>query len=373
MRVGLLVYALDRPLTGIGRYTMELGRALCRLEPSVELALLTAGNAGTLVGGGRVPRAPLPGCRLLPGLVTLGNLLIPRAVRRLELDIVHDPTGVTPFLFGAAGARTVVTIHDVIPWSYPGASTRLDALIYRHWLPRVLLRVDAVIADSQATKTDIIRYMRVTSEKIQVVPGGVADSFQPAPASEIDGVRGKYQLPEGYILFVGSVEKRKNLTGLMRACTLLRRMGSLEPVVIAGSAARKYPELQATLRELGLEQDVRLVGYVSEPDLATLYSGARVFVFPSLYEGFGLPPLEAMACGTPVVCSNRSSLPEVVGDAALMVDPDDVEGLAEAMRRVLSDADLREEMRSKGLARARQFPWEHTARATIEVYRQVVA
>lgn len=370
MRIGLIVYALDRPLSGISRYTIELAQAMAALKEESDVMLLRAGGIGPLANNG-FQSVSLAGCRLLPSLMTLGNVVIPLMARRLGLDVIHDPTGVTPFLFGASNACTVVTVHDVFAWSCPGTSTLLDTLIYHHWLPRVLPRVNVVITDSQTSKTDISRYLHVPISNISVIPLAVNSLYRPALQVDVAAIRSHHGLPEGYILFLGSIEKRKNLRGLLRAYACLRRMGELRLLVIAGVGRWKYTMIMETLRELDLEQYVIFTGYVPDADLPALYTGADLFVFPSLYEGFGLPPLEAMACGTPVVCSNIASLPEVVGDAAITVDPYDVEGLAEAMHRVLTDADLQEKLRKRGLEQARQFTWERTARETTAVYREV--
>jgi len=375
MRVGIIGYGIDTPVrasTGIGRYTLELLRALAAVRPRLEVMLLTPGAPGPLAGENGVQWVRLPGCRLLPALVTLGNLLIPWMARRKRLDVVHDPTGATPFLLGAGGARSVVTIHDVFAWSCPGHSTPLDTLLYRHWLPRVLPRVDAVITDSETSRADIVDYLSIPADRVEVIYPGVSTTYHPMPADEAAQIAARYSLPAGYILFVGSVEERKNLRRLLHACARLWQAGERRPLVVVGARRWKHSRIMQAMRELDLGQHVIFTGYVSEADLPALYSAADLFVFPSLYEGFGLPPLEAMACGTPVVCSNAASLPEVVGDAAIMVDPYDVEGLAEAMRRVLADADLREELRVKGLARAKHFSWEKAARETIEVYHQAL-
>ncbi|MGC8787518.1 MAG: glycosyltransferase family 4 protein, partial [Anaerolineae bacterium] len=347
MRIGLLAYGLDRPLSGISRYTVELTRTLAALPGGHEVHLLAAGGVGSLAQetGSRV--ASLPSCSRLPGLVTLGNVLIPRGARRLQVNIVHDPTGVTPFLFGADGAKTVVTIHDVFAWSCPGHSTWSDMLIYRYWLPRVLPRVDAVIAVSQTSRTDIVNHLRIPHSQVHVIYEGVDTHYHPISSEEAAQTASRYGLPKRYILFVGSVEERKNLRRLLQACARLWQGSEVCPLVVVGPHKWKYRRILQTVEELGISKRVIFTGYVPDEALPALYSGADLFVFPSLYEGFGLPPLEAMACGTPVVCSKASSLPEVVGDAALMVDPYDVEALAEAMHRVLSDAVLREEQRGK--------------------------
>jgi glycosyltransferase involved in cell wall biosynthesis len=364
---------LDRPLAGIGRYTLQLGKALLTLQDRLEIVLLTAGGAGALAGQNGTRYVPLSGCRLLPGLMTLGNVLIPRLAKKLELDLFHDPSGVTPLLFGAGRARTVITVHDVFAWSCPGTSNLLDTVIYRHWLPRVLPGVDAVITDSQASKTDISKYLGVPSSKVNVIHLGVDGCFHPVAGELAATVGRSHGLPDRYVLYLGSVEKRKNLSTLLRAYAHLRRLVQVPKLVIVGAKRHRSAGIEEILQELALVEHVLFPGYVPDEDLPALYSGADLFVFPSLYEGFGLPPLEAMACGTPVVTSNVSSLPEVVGDAAITVTPYDVEALAEAMRRVLTDADLRAELREKGLARAKQFTWERCAQETLAVYEQVLA
>ncbi|MBC7260731.1 MAG: glycosyltransferase family 4 protein, partial [Chloroflexi bacterium] len=281
-------------------------------------------------------------------------------------------TGVTPYLSSADGARTVVTVHDVFARSCPGHSTRSDTLLYRYWLPRVLSHVDAVITDSQASKMDLANFLNIPEETVHVIYGGVSTCYHPISSEEAARTASRYDLPKRYILFVGSVEERKNLRRLLQACARLWREGEVRPLVVVGPHKWKYRRILQTVEELGISEHVIFTGYVPDEALPALYSGADLFVFPSLYEGFGLPPLEAIACGTPVVCSNTSSLPEVVGDAALMVDPYDVEALAEAMHRVLSDTALREELRQKGLARAKMFTWERAARETLAVYSCVL-
>ena len=372
MRVGAIAYAFDRPSGGIGRYSRELVRALAVLPDEPGLTLLAAGGVGSLTRPSGVRQLTMRGCGLLPGLVTLGNVAVPRVARRLRLDIVHDPTGVTPFLFGAGEAKTVVTVHDVFAWSCPGNSTLLDTLIYRYWLPGILPRVDAVITDSQASKADIVRYLKVNPAKITVIPLAADAAYRPVGEREVARVCEAYGLPEGYLLYVGSVTRRKNLCHLLQGYAQLKEIGLRHPLVVVGASGWRSTEVARTVEALDLKDTVVFTGYVPDADLPALYTGAELFVFPSLYEGFGLPPLEAMACGTPVITSNVSSLPEVVGDAALTVDPYDVEVIAEAMRQILTDADLREGMRQRGLERAKQFSWERTARETVDVYRKVL-
>jgi alpha-1,3-rhamnosyl/mannosyltransferase len=291
----------------------------------------------------------------------------------MGLDIIHDPSGVAPFLFGAGGARTAVTIHDVFPWVYPATSTLLESLIYRQWLPRILPRVDAVLTDSQASRTDIVEHLKVSPARIRTIPLGVNDAYRPASTRQVSEVASQYGLPDQYLLYLGSTRRHKNLAGLLSAYDRLRGMGPTSPLALVGVTPDECRTLLVqVLGSSALKQSILCLTHVAEADLPALYSGARLLVRPVLYEGFGLPPLEAMACGTPVVCSDVASLPEVVGDAAITVDPTDAEALAGAMHRVLSDRDLHEDLRRRGLDRAAGFTWERTARQTLAVYEEVL-
>ncbi len=389
MRVGLFIPSLDSPLTGVGRYVVEFTRALAALTDGPEIVLLTAGSLGPLANEG-LRRSPLPGSppakllmlgnRLISSLVstritllTLGSCFVPVAARRLGLDIVHDLTNIPPYAFGAGGVRTVVTIHDVISWSHPGTNDWMDDLIQRYWLPRVVPPADAVITVSQTSKAEVVKHLKVPASRVRTVYHGVAPLYHPAAAHDIATIRARYGLPKGYILFVGSANERKNLHLLVDTWARLWREGERRSLVLVGPHSQKRAGIMEKLRRLDIEQHVIFTGYVPETDLPALYSGADLFVYPSSYEGFGLPPLEAMACGSAVVCSNASSLPEVVGDAALTVDPCDQEALLQAMQRLLTDVHLREEFRQRGLERASQFSWERAARETVDVYRKVCA
>lgn len=372
MKVGLITYGLDRPLNGLSRYATELLQALSRLTGEVELILLNAGRvpASSQVDG--IRSIMLPSCRLLPGLLTLGNAMTAIRARQLNLDVVHDPTGVTPFLFGAGGTRIVVTVHDVFAWSSPGMSTMLDAVIYRYWLPCILRRADIVITDSQASRRDIVQFLGVANSRIRVIPLGLSKNYKPVAPTDVMSARARFGLPQNYILFVGSIEKRKNVHGLLQAFAQVKKRNCGHALVIVGARRLSDSAILEALSSLRIEKDVILTGYVPEEDLPALYAGADLFVFPSFYEGFGLPPLEAMACGTPVVTSNVSSLPEVVGDAALTVDPKDIESLAESMYRILADPGLALDLKEKGLRRAARFTWERVARETLNVYSSVL-
>jgi glycosyltransferase involved in cell wall biosynthesis len=378
-RLGFITYGLERARGGIGRYTEELLSALRLLgwQPLV----LQAG------GGGQEGTCAIAG--LLPGLLTVGQAQIAWHAKRNQLGLVHDPTGTMPLML--TGTRRVATIHDVIPYIYPETSTKLDKLIYRLWLPLAVRRLDAIITVSTQSKRDIVRYLPVKSEDVMVISEAAGANYRPLSRAQIQPVLKRYGINFPYLLYVGSLEARKNLPRLLTAYHRVRQ-GQTCPakspssvraasskcprLVIVGARKWKFSPIFETIQRLELEPDVYFTGYVEEEDLPALYNGADLFVFPSLYEGFGLPVLEAMACGVPVITSNSSSLPEVAGDAAILVDPLDCQAIAEAIQRVLFDnqtPNLAAIMREKGLARAKQFSWERTARETIAVYERVLA
>ncbi len=286
------------------------------------------------------------------------------------VDIFHATDHLLPRFFRI---KSVFTLHDLIFLFHPETHKPLNRWFLALMMPRFLRAADAIIAVSECTKRDAVRHYGIPEEKITVIYEGVSPRFRPADPETVRAVRAKYGLPERFILYVGTIEPRKNLTALLEAYAALlsRNTRYAARLVIVGKKGWLYEGFFRRLRELGLEERVHFTGYVPDEDLPALYSAATLFVFPSLYEGFGLPVLEAMACGTPVVCSGTSSLPEVAGDAALLVDPTDIPALAAAMERALTDEALRASLRARGLERARRFTWEEAARQTITIYRSV--
>lgn len=286
---------------------------------------------------------------------------------RRSPDVLFIPAHVLPIIHPRA---SVVTVHDLGYLYYPQAHRLLDRFHLDFSTRYNAQAAIHLIADSQATKRDLVEHYGVDPAKITVVyPGYDSAAFRPVRgAAAIEAVKTRYGIGSEYILFVGTLQPRKNLTRLIEAySSLATRQLKL---VIAGKRGWLYEGIFRQVEELGLERQVVLTGYVTEEDLPTLLSGARLFVLPSLYEGFGLPVLEALACGTPVVCSNASSLPEVVGDAAILVDPLDVEELAAAMERILGNEALQAELIERGLEQARRFSWERCARKTLAVLEE---
>jgi glycosyltransferase involved in cell wall biosynthesis len=280
-------------------------------------------------------------------------------LRRPRPDVLFVPAHVLPL---AHPLPTVVTVHDLGYRYFPDAHPRAQRL-YLDWSTRFSARgATHVIADSQATRADLSSLYGIAAEKITVVYPGRAETLAPADA---DRVRARYGLPAEYLLHVGTLQPRKNLGRLIQAAGALRARWPRLELVLAGRPGWMAEPILAQAREQ--PDRVRILDYVPEADLAGLYSGAQVFVFPSLYEGFGFPVLEAMACGTPVVCSNTSSLPEVAGEAALTVDPADTGALAAAVGRVLDDPSLRAALVAKGKAQVQRFSWARAAAETMQV------
>lgn len=376
MRIAIDYTPAIRQAAGIGRLTRHLMRALTQLETSHTYCLFVAGPLGRDCAEAkgwpahvRLRTTVIPE-RLLTILWHRCRMPLPAECFVGPCDIFHSTDFVLP---PVAKARTLLTVHDLSFLRYPEcAFPRLRAYLAKV-VPRSLKRADHVLADSQATKQDLIELLGVPPDKISVVYGGIEERFTPAADPTGDAlVRQKYGFDQPYIFSVGTLEPRKNYVRLIRAYHRLdQEAGGAPPLVIAGGKGWLYEGIFAEVERLGLGKRVRFLGYVQDADLPALYRGADLFAFPSLYEGFGFPPLEAMACGCPVVCSNSSSLPEVVGDAAILVDPTDEEQIAHALYAGLTDAALRETLIERGLARAARFTWPAAARRLLAEYERL--
>ena len=354
---------------GIGRYTYNLADALARVAPDAQLIVLhnpalknTRYDVAALA---RHPNVKL--CRVNVATFSLSEQYrLPAQVRNQKFEIFHSPYYIKPYFLPVP---SVVTIFDLTPLLFPDDVPSARARLFFRWAVWLAAKTASrVIVPSAATRDDLIAHLRVPMDKIAMIPLAADARFAPQSSAVIARGREKYALPERYVLYVGINKQHKNLATLMEAWA---RVESDAVLVIAGAWDERYAGEQGSRGAggNGRRSAVRFVHNVDDGDLPMLYAGATVFVMPSLYEGFGLTPLEAMACGVPVVCSNASSLPEVVGDAALLVNPRDGTALAQAIARVLDDAALRDELRAKSLARAAQFSWERTARETLQVYR----
>lgn len=355
---------------GLGRYAESLTRALYALAPA-ELACFYNAERGIepLAGLKELPASTVAlgykPWRMLVWAGQLGRIPFNRLVPNASLFHATEH-----LLLPLYGIPTVLTVHDLIFRHLPEHHKRLNRWYLNATLPLYCRRASHIIAVSEATRQDLIASYGVAPEKVTVILEAADPQFKPQSPERLAAVRARYQLPETYILFVGTVEPRKNLLRLLRAWEPLYLAGDAPPLVIVGKRGWLAEDFYAALGVSPAREGVRFTGYVADEDLPALYSGASLFAFPSLYEGFGLPPLEAMACGTAVLCSNTSSLPEVVGDAALTLNPTDVEALREGLRRLLADADLREDMRERGIQRAAGFSWERAAAETYQLYQR---
>lgn len=295
---------------------------------------------------------------------------VPRALRAGRVDLFHGTNHMAPPL---ALVPTVITVHDLSALTMPRHHTWRNRLLT---VPQMLLslhRAQRLITDSHYTAKELARIPGIDPARIRVVPLAATPYLAPATPAAIAELAWRLDLPPAFFLFLGALEPRKNVVTLIKALSRLRADGDDRArLVIAGVEGWRNTAVHEEVRALGLDGAVRFAGYVAPEDLPALFGAATAFVFPSLFEGFGLPPLEAMVCGAPVVCSDAASLPEVVGDAALLIDPLSPDDLAAALRRLLDDADLRARLRAAGLARAALFSWERTARDTLRIYHEAL-
>ena len=372
MRIGIDYTAAVRQSAGIGRYTRELIRALSRIDLENDYVLFSAGrdqNEALWPDNYRRRSLPLTDRHLA---ILWHRLRLPLPVELItgSIDIYHSPDFVLP---PVARARTALTVHDLSFMRYPECSSPplLDYLM-RH-VPRSVARADLILADSQSTLRDLVDLLHVTEECVQVVYPAIGDRFQPVPLTKAQSVHERYGIRRPYILSLGTLQPRKNYPRLIQAFARLRaERGIPHQLVIGGGRGWLGEAIEETITSLGLEDHVHLAGFIDDGDLPALYSAADLFSFPSLYEGFGIPVLEAMACGTPVVTSNVSSLPEAAGDAALLVDPLDVGDIAQAIWRALDDSDLRYRLIERGLVQSTVFTWDRSARELLDAYRGLI-
>ncbi len=395
MKIAISGLFLQHPATGTGQYTLHLLEALAAREDGHSYHVFVdpggfrpAGLGERVIfheaGGWPPPSAARK--------LVAEQIGFPAGCRRQGARVAHVPYFAPPLL---SPCPVVTTVHDLITLQFPEYRASAASRVYNGLVSLAARRAQAIIADSRHSARDIVRLLGVPEERVRVVYLAAEPRFRPAERQEdVDGVRRRYGLPEHFIFYIGGLNRHKNLGVLLQAFAAVRaRLPFACTLAIAGRAQSDnpaiFPDLRQQARDLGLsvseaddnghgrepggaqQCDVRFLRFVPEEDKPLLYSAADLFVFPSLYEGFGLPPLEAMACGAPVVCSNAASLPEIVGDGGLLVDPADAGALAEAMRAVLSDEALHSDLRARGIAQAAHFSWRRTADETVQVYESV--
>lgn len=369
MRIGVDVRLAYHQMAGISLYALRLLAALSRIDTENQYVLLQhRRQTEPLVFAPNFSHARL----LSPVHHRLEPWLLSVETRFLQLDLIHSPDFIPP-LHNQIPA--VITVHDLAFLIYPNFVTEASARYYGQ-LDEAVKRASRIIAVSQSTKNDLVELVGAPERKIDVIYEAADPLFRPIPREmarrqlQASGLK----VPETFILFVGTIEPRKNLATLLRAYRLLRDRYRLEaPLLLSGAMGWLSEDLIAHVASLKLEPHVRFLGKTTPEQLLALYNLATVLAHPAHYEGFGLTPLEAMACATPVVCSDAGSLPEVVGDAALLAPPNDEEAWAVALHRVMEDEALQASLRTKGRARAAQFSWEKAARQTLETYRKAVS
>jgi glycosyltransferase involved in cell wall biosynthesis len=367
MRIGIDARLVFYNRAGIGQYILRLVEALANLDPPDDefVLLQSRKDKSSIIHSNGFTRKSL----WTPSHNRFEQPALGFEVSRLKLDLLHSPDFIPPF---RRNCKSVITIHDLAFLLYPHFLTKESARYYGQ-IDRAWRKTDHIIAVSEATKQDSIKMLGVPEKKISVIHEAANPIYRQLPTHEAQQrVEEEYKFGRNFILFVSTIEPRKNLPSLLQAYRHLRdKYKRDELLVLSGSKGWLWEEVYETVSQLNLENDVAFLGRVPSADLVYLYNAARLLVHPSFYEGFGLTPLEAMTCGTPIIVSNTAALPEVVGDAGLMINPHDIDGLTVAMWRVLTEEDLRQELSHKGLKRAAKFSWQKAARETLEVYHKL--
>jgi glycosyltransferase involved in cell wall biosynthesis len=364
MRVGIDARLVYYSQAGIGQYIVHLVNGLSEVDNENEYVLLQSRKDETTI-------LEEPNFRRIslwtPSHHRLERYSLNVELMRLGLDVLHSPDFIPPH---RPSCKSVITVHDLAFLLYPHFLTKESARYYGH-IDQAVRWTDHIISVSESTKRDTMQHLGVPEDKITVVYEAANPIFRPLDRERArQAVRDRHGVDGPFILFVSTIEPRKNVPTLLRAAWQLVECYKEDVrVVLAGGKGWLYEDVFAVVDELKMDSRVHFVGRVPSEDLLYLYNAAEMLAHPAFYEGFGLPPLEAMACGLPVIVSNVASLPEVVGDAGLLIDPHEVDELTVSMWRLLNDSELRQEMREKGLRQADFFSWKRAARETIEIYR----
>jgi glycosyltransferase involved in cell wall biosynthesis len=368
MDFGLDGIPLNQSLTGVGHYTLELAQALARIAPEDRFELVSP------LPSLHRPESP---ANLHITQARVGRLSrrfwwqvgLPRYIRRSQFRVFHGTNYNVPLL---KSCPTVVTIHDLSLLLWPQTHDQHLARRARWRLPIMVRRADAIIVPSESIKTEVCEHLGIDDSKITVIPEAPRSTFWPVPVAETLAVRRRLNIGDDFILFVGTIEPRKNLLTLVRAFeVILRNNVAQTQLILVGNEGWMTGDLHGYLGSAEVSERIRLVGYLADDDLRALYSSCRVFVYPSLYEGFGLPLLEAMACGAPVITSNVPAIRETIGDIAVLISPTDVNELAHSIMRVLENPAEREQRSTASKEHASKFSWEKAAAATLNVYRSL--
>jgi len=371
-RIGIDATALPPQPAGAGIYTINLIRSLAALNPDFELYVFAQQSSRRLIeleNSGSINWVLLPD-KSPPHRLVWEQTGLPGLVRKTGLDLLHSPHYTRPVSLGCA---SVVTFHDMTFFLYPRYHTFFKRIYFPAAMRKSARSADALIAVSENTKADIIQHLGISASKIHIIYHGVDDRFKPiSDKNFLNTISQKYNLPAGFILYVGVVEPRKNLVSLLSAFHELNKNNNNLILVIAGQPGWGYNEVKKIVAGYNLKDSVILAGFIPPEDLPAIYNLAKIFVYPSIYEGFGLPVLEALACGTPTITTRVSSLPEITGDAGILVPPGDDEALRMALQTLLEDEKEQNRLSKMGPQRAVRFRWNRTAQETLDVYKQVL-
>lgn len=370
MRIAIDARSVFPGRGGIGQYTQNLAANLARVDPTNEYLLFCC----TAKGNMRIAQGPnVREAVFETGMMDVmwEQLTLPNELTHAGVDLYHSPMFALPAI---RVCPMVVTIHDVVFETHLEWVDERLCYYLRKWARFSAKQAKRIITVSEFSKQEIVRTYGVAEDRVDVTYEAADPRFYPIEDREmLRQVTAKHGLPQEFLLYVGSLEAKKNVENLLAAFRKAKADAKLaDQLVLVGGKGGQAMDVDALLEKHECRDDVVLTGYVPDQDLPWVYNAAKAFIYPSLYEGFGLPPLEAMACGVPVICANATSLPEVVGDAAVLVESKDVAEMASAIANVLGDETVRSDLRDKGLARAAAFSWEKTAKQTLEVYRRVM-
>jgi glycosyltransferase involved in cell wall biosynthesis len=381
LKVAINAWFWDNPSVGSGQYLKYLVPALLKADDSLEITLVSPKPFGPQPEPSNpklslhVATTPLPNQTSNLAKVWFEQITFPRAARRLGADVAHVPYFGSPL---SPTVPTVVTIHDLIPMVLPEYRGNWRVRLYTSLVASAAPQANVILADSEASKRDILDRLSVSNEQVRVVYLAPAPHYQPPQSwAEVEGIKQKYNLPDEFVLYLGGYDARKNLSALLHAYTWVgATLQDAFPLVLAGKLPQRnsalFPDPLRIARELGIEEYIVTPGWIAEEDLPLLYAAATVFVYPSRYEGFGLPVLEAMACGTPVVTTNAASIPELAGPAAFQIDPDDTKHMAAPILRLCTEENSNDELVERGFNQVEKFTWNKTAADTLRAYREAL-
>jgi len=354
-KIGIDIQTTLGQKTGFGFYVSNLTKALKKVDKNNKYVFLKPETEKDFSA---------------PQRFLWDQVKLPKLAREAKISLLHQPAFSAPV--GYRG-KVVVTVHDVIAVLFGQDIPFFSRQYFARWMPFSYRFADKIICVSEHTKKDLMRHLRINEEKMVVIPEAAGEQFRPITDEKaISRILEKYHIDSRYILHVGTLNPRKNLDFLIKVFSRVHRLIPDVKLVITGKKGWHFDSLFELVTQLGLEKYIIFTGYIEDNEAPYLYSGASVYAFPSIYEGFGLPPLEAMSCGTPVVASDTSSIPEVVGNAGILLDPKDTESWVKALVRLLRNVDEQKRYSDKSLKQAQNFSWRKTAQATVDVYEELL-